>query len=136
VTGPGRATLDRLTPRPAQPIAAAAVSVQPLFRAAWGGALLIAPRPALRLLGAGHVPDSGLVIARVLGARHVLQALITRARPLRPVLIAGGVTDALHSASDVLLAVVQPRWRRPALTDAALAAGFAATSWAGARTKA
>jgi len=110
------------------------VNGQPLLRAAWGGALLIAPRPALRLLGAGDVPVSGLVVVRVLGARQVLQAVITRARPARPVLIAGGVTDTLHFLSDVLLAAVQPRWRRPALTDAALTATFATTSWVGARS--
>jgi hypothetical protein len=117
-----------------QRVAASAVSVQPLLRAAWGGALILAPRPALQLLGAGDVPGSGLVVARILGARHVLQAFVTRVQPGRPVFVAGGVTDALHAASDVLLAVVAPRWRRPALTDAALAAGFAVTSWAGART--
>ncbi|MCU1678899.1 MAG: hypothetical protein JWM93_3657 [Frankiales bacterium] len=108
-------------------------AVQPLLRAAWGGALLVAPRPALRMLGAGEVPGSGLVVARILGARHVVQALITRAEPARPVLVAGRVTDVLHAASDVLLAAAVPRWRRPALADATIAAVFAATSWSEAR---
>ncbi|MDQ1679636.1 MAG: hypothetical protein QOI42_495 [Frankiaceae bacterium] len=108
------------------------MSAQPLVRAAWGGALLVAPRPALRLLGAGEVPVAGVVVARVLGARHILQAIITRHRPTRGVLLASGAADTLHAASGVFLAAGVARWRRPALTDAALASAFAATSWSGA----
>jgi hypothetical protein len=103
----------------------------PLVRAAWGGALLVAPRPALRLLGAGEVPTAAVVVARVLGARQVAQALLTRHRPTRQVILASSATDALHAASDVALAVLSGRWRRPAMTDAAIASGFAAGSWAG-----
>jgi len=107
----------------------ATAAVQPLVRAAWGGALLLAPRRSLALLGARNVPDSGVVVARVFGARHIAQALATREWPDPVVLAFSGATDALHAASGVLFAGVDARWRRAALVDAAIASAFAFTSW-------
>lgn len=63
-------------------------------------------------------------IARVLGARHVLQAGVELAAWPRWRRL-GATADLLHAASGVGLAAVDPRWRRVALADAALA-----TSWA------
>jgi hypothetical protein len=106
------------------------MTVQPLVRAAWGGALLFAPRQALRLLGAPATPAGAVVTARVLGVRHVAQALVSREWPTRNVFAAGAVTDGLHAATGVLLAAAAPHWRRTGLSDATLAMAFALTSGA------
>ncbi len=132
MTVPGLLRVGPVASGPCEQPAGRAVSApatQPLLRAFWGGALLIAPRSALGLLGAGSVPRAGLVVARLLGGRHLLQAVLTWTQPVHPVLVAGGVTDVLHAASDVLLAVLRPQWRRAALSDAALASAFAVSSW-------
>ncbi len=74
----------------------------------------------------GKEPDERLrVTIRILGARHIAQALltvITRGRLHR----AGGVVDLLHASTMLGLAVVDRRRRRAALTSAAIATLFAA----------
>lgn len=94
-------------------------------RLGWGLTLLTAPDRCIEL--AGGPDDAGVDarrIARVLGARHVLQAGVELAAWPRWRRL-GATADLLHAASGVGLAAVDPRWRRVALIDAALA-----TSWA------
>jgi hypothetical protein len=97
-----------------------------LVRAAWGGALLL--DAAAILNSSGNRPTrSSLIVARVLGGRQVAQGAISAAFP-EPAVLAGGVAaDALHSATAVGLALVSPRWRSVALTEAVLAATLAGT---------
>jgi len=111
-------------------------------RLAWGLTLLTAPDRCIELAGGpgdGGGPGAGgpgagggaaepgadaRRIARVLGGRHVLQAGVELAAWPRWRRL-GATADLLHAASGVGLAAVDPRWRRVALIDAALA-----TSWA------
>ncbi|MDE3205901.1 MAG: hypothetical protein KGQ66_16965 [Acidobacteriota bacterium] len=100
-----------------------AVRLLGTLRLAWAAALLAAPARAIRLLGG--VPDhQSLTVARVLGGRHALQGLVETAGGTNLGRI-GAATDCLHGLSGVGLAAVDRRWRRPALSDAALAFGLA-----------
>jgi NAD(P)-dependent dehydrogenase (short-subunit alcohol dehydrogenase family) len=80
------------------------------------------------------VADSGpgaLTLTRVLGARHLLQAMATAwAResglPSGPVLLAGAAVDATHAASMLGLAVISRPLRRAELADAMLEVGLGA----------
>jgi hypothetical protein len=87
-----------------------------------GAALLVRPRETVpALCGDAPVPPTALV--RVLGARQLAQELVVLAVPSRTVRLVAAATDALHAASMVAAALVWPRFRRPALTSAAIAAG-------------
>jgi hypothetical protein len=93
------------------------------LRIAWGTALLISPGTVLRLFGGVDAGTTPRRIMRVLGARHIAQAGAEwafggRAREI------GIVVDALHAATDVGFSVVNPRWRRAALSDTAVTTGF------------
>lgn len=74
----------------------------------------------------GKEPDQRLrVTIRILGARHIAQALLTvlsRGRLHR----AGGVVDLIHASTMLGLAAVDRRRRRAAVTNAAIAILFAA----------
>ena len=92
-----------------------------VVRAAYGTALLLAPERLISLGTHRPVPASARAFARVLGARHLVQAVVSIAAPTGRVLGGGAVVDALHGSSQVALAAVAPRWRTAALADAALA---------------
>ena len=90
-----------------------------------GGLLVVAPR---RLLAAMRAPDRDespvLVVARVLGARLVLQATVdvaTRGRSRR----VGAAVEAAHAVSMVPVAAWSSRHRRSAGASASLATGLA-----------
>ena len=94
-------------------------------RAGYGTMLLLAPRPAIRLV-TGRVPSHGTCrVARVLGIRHLIQAALTAAAPRPEVFAIGGRVDAVHTAS-MLLAAVRPAGRRVALADALVEAALTA----------
>ncbi|MFC4242564.1 hypothetical protein ACFOYW_04190 [Gryllotalpicola reticulitermitis] len=64
---------------------------------------------------------------RIAGARHVVQAAVTLAAPeLR---VVGFLVDGLHAVSMLGVALTSKRLRRPAVTQAALAAAFAAAEF-------
>jgi hypothetical protein len=93
------------------------------LRSAWGAALLISPGSVLRLFGGVDAGSTPRRVMRVLGARHVAQAGVEwalggRAREI------GIVVDMLHAATDVGFSVVNPRWRRAALSDTVVTTGF------------
>lgn len=96
-------------------------------RAGYGAALLLVPD---RLVGPG-APGPAATVARVLGARHVLQSLVTVLAPTERVVAAGAVVDGVHGGTDVALAAVSRRWRRVALADAVIATVLAAAPWGG-----
>lgn len=95
-----------------------------LPRGCWGLVLLAAPGPLIAGLG-GSDSHRARTVARVLGARHVAQAVFeAKASPAwRPV---GRLVDAAHAASAVALAAADRRWRRIGFIDAAIATTFAA----------
>jgi len=95
-------------------------------RAAYGLCQMTFPAPIFRL-AIGNQPEARVrVVMRILGARHLLQALIVGAAPTSGALhFGGGVVDSLHSASMVALAIADRRRRRAAALDAVIAGLFA-----------
>ena len=98
-----------------------------VVRAGWGVFLLGAP--AAVLAGFGHSGTGPEEVVRVLGARHVAQAVLTATLPRSRVVPAGTAADALHAVTAAALAVASPRWRRAAAADAALAAVWMTVGW-------
>ena len=98
-----------------------------VVRAAWGAACVLVPRRVAGL--AGDAPDRrAVVVTRVLGARHLVQAAFTLRAPGPAVLAAGAWVDTVHAATAVVLAVVDRRRARSALVDAAVATAWAVLS--------
>ncbi|MGT2462601.1 hypothetical protein [Sinomonas atrocyanea] len=94
-------------------------------RAAYGVTELLAPGAVERLL-LGHAPDErARRVIRVLGGRHLLQALVT-ARGGRTLHRLGGGVDVIHAVTMAALAGADPRRRRAAAVNAAIALVFAA----------
>jgi hypothetical protein len=104
------------------------------IRASYGGALLIAPG-AVIYLGTGRCPSRrARRVARLLGARHLIQAGVSTLAPLPSVLAAGAGVDGLHAASMLMLAGAdRGGMRRAALTDSLAEALFAAAGVSAAR---
>ncbi|HEY3976724.1 MAG TPA: hypothetical protein VGM79_05585 [Streptosporangiaceae bacterium] len=109
-----------------------ALGAATVARAGYGAALCCAPGRMLRLEGgAGAEASPGArAVARVLGGRHLAQAVLSAARPTPAVLALGAGTDVLHSASMMALAALDRPRRRLGLSDSLLAAAFAAGGWA------
>jgi hypothetical protein len=94
-------------------------------RLTYGLVLILAPRRVASTLGAS-LDGRATATARVLGVRHVAQAAVLssdRGVQLRPV---AQWVDRLHAGSMLLLAAWAPGRERVALTDATIAASFAA----------
>jgi hypothetical protein len=120
---------------PASTTAMASAAAEALcgVRAAYGAALVLAPRAALggRSLGAG---DPGAVaFARVLGLRHLAEAAALFHRSDRRLLLAGAAVDGAHGASMLVLAALSPSRRRLAAAGAASAVLFASAGLLAAR---
>lgn len=97
-----------------------------VLRGVYGAILLLAPRRVAGLY-TGAAPDPAtVVVARVLGARQLAQAVLTAGAPGALVLGLGVEVDLAHSASMLALAVFDARRRRGGLVEAAVAGGFAA----------
>src|SRR4029077_7050055 len=77
----------------------------------------------------GQAPSQrARAVTRILGARHLAQAVLTLWRPRPAVFLAGAGVDACHAVSMLALAVTDPRMRRAGVADAVAAAAFTATS--------
>lgn len=102
-----------------------------LARLAMGLGELFCPQP-LHRAATGTPPSPGAVLLmRVLGARHVVQAMVLlRAGTMEPGgktwHRCGGLVDLAHAATMVAVASGGRRWRRAAAIDAAVASTFAA----------
>ena len=96
-------------------------------RATGGAVMLLAPGTVCRLYGQPPTPAAQGVV-RVLGARHVVQAAVTLARPDRLVVGGGALVDLAHAASAVVWAALAREHRRPGLTSAAAATVLAAAA--------
>jgi hypothetical protein len=93
-------------------------------RLAWGATLLAAPGAVLTACRAPGDRRARTVL-RVLGARHVVQALLAGRDPGRGAAAVGAAVDGAHALSAVALAILDPRRRRVAAAD-----GGVATAWA------
>jgi len=92
------------------------------MRAAYGGALLAAPGAVLTAFGGRAGDDMAMVVARVLGTRHLLQALAQRSGALPRV---GALIDTIHAATMFALAASDGEHRSPAMIDGSVAAAMA-----------
>ena len=105
-------------------------------RAGYGGLLLGAPRRMIGVCTTVPAGSRAVGVARVLGARHLLQAALTAGVlsvrmppdeiPPSTMLLAGSAVDTAHAISMIGLALARRPLRRAALADAVLEAGFAA----------
>jgi hypothetical protein len=98
-----------------------------LARAAYGGALVAAPTAVVLAFG-GDAADAGtMTTARILGGRHVVQAVLTGPDPGPVRRYGGALVDALHAATMFVFArgaEVGPGRKRPAYVDGSVAAAF------------
>lgn len=98
------------------------------IRASYGTLLLVVPDPLIRLSTGRRTDRTTRIMARLLGVRHVAQALATLGTPSPIVLALGAEADLAHSLSMLGLASLDQDRRRTALTDAAIAGSFAITT--------
>lgn len=95
-------------------------------RAAWGAAMLLAPRPTLRQVHHLTVDTKSVVIARVLGARQLAQAGLSGVDPSPEILAMGVWVDVAHASTAFGLAAIDRSRARGGITD-----GVVALAWAG-----
>ena len=113
-------------PRGGDPLAASAVNRFVAVRAGYGAILLLAPDRVSRW-ATGRSPDrTSRAVVRILGARHLAQAVMSIGASSRVVQALGVEVDALHSLSMLGLAALNPAHRRGGLIDAVAAGCFAA----------
>lgn len=105
--------------------AALAVNRFAAVRAGYGVLLLIAPAAVSRLYTGHRADPRTLIVARLLGARHLAQAVATAGPAGWPVLALGVEADLAHAASMVGLAGWDRARRRAGLVDATAASSFA-----------
>jgi hypothetical protein len=107
------------------PASGLALRAFPLLRAGYGAVLLCAPG-ALIGVCTGQ-PPSRLArrTARVLGIRHLSQAVITAREPSSLVLAGGALVDLAHAASMLALAAGDRPARRAEIADGLIATAFA-----------
>lgn len=116
-------------PAPSRPLEAISVA-----RVVLGAGLLAKPTPLLAIAGGDAGSRRARQVARLLGVRQVLQGAVSIRRPTTTVALLGVAADALHSLSMVGLGLLDRDQRRVALTDAAVAASFAAAGVFAAKT--
>jgi hypothetical protein len=95
------------------------------LRAGYGTLLLAVPDPVIRLYTGHRADPLARAVTRILGARHLLQGILSCGAPDDLVLALGVEVDLTHVASMLGLAVLDQRWRRAGLVDAAAAGVFA-----------
>ena len=116
-----------------KPAALSLGQVLPAARACYGGILLLAPGPVIRLCTGGPASARAQNVTRVLGVRHLVQAALTAGAPPGTARLGiGAAVDLTHAASMVGLALLDRTVRRPTLVDAAIETLLAAAGLAGA----
>jgi hypothetical protein len=95
-----------------------------IARAAYGLFLLLTPGAAVRLASGESADRVSATVGRVLGLRHLAQALVIDLAGTRGWLLRGVAIDATHALSMVGIAALNRSYRRSAAFDAALATGL------------
>lgn len=90
-----------------------------------GICLFATPKVVGRSVVRGTVSNRERFVVRLLGARQIVQALISLFRPSGMTLLAGALTDLLHGVSMAFLAALSHRWRKAASIDLGIAAALA-----------
>jgi hypothetical protein len=104
-----------------------------LARAGYGAVLLCTPGYLIAAMTGRPPSRRACITARLLGARHLAQAAICGAMPVRGLIEAGTAADSLHAASMFALAVTDREDRAALLADALIATAFAAAAGAALR---
>jgi hypothetical protein len=102
-------------------------------RAGYGAVQLLRPAYSAEQLLGGPLDPGAVAAVRVLGARQLAQAAVSVADPSARLLGLGAGADAAHALTMALLALADPRWRRPAMVSGLIAAAFAAVGATAAR---
>ncbi len=117
------------------------------IRGTVGLALLVFPRPALRLVGEDPNSRGPQTFTAVLGARHLVQTGLTVLVPAlgaaeheteggaKTAIAVGAGVDLVHAATMIGWAILVPRHRRAAMANAAAAFGFATAGLLAARAR-
>jgi hypothetical protein len=105
-------------------------------RLSLGTAHLLYPRLGRELVPNKEIDWRARRVVQVLGARQIVQALLTSDGANRGVWYLGAEADIAHALSMVGVAITSRRWRRLALVDAAVACGLATIGWRVAKTAA
>lgn len=96
-----------------------------VVRGLWGTVLLTQPREVVSLVQPDLVRSSWApAIVRVLGGRHVGQAVVTAALPSRKLSVAGALVDGLHAMTALTYAASGRSRRRAGLSSASMAVGL------------
>ena len=95
-------------------------------RAGYGTVQLMRPAYSAEQLLGGPLDPGAVAAVRVLGARQLAQAAVSAAAPSARLLALGAGADGAHALSMAVLALADPRWRRPAMVSGLVAAAFAA----------
>lgn len=103
-------------------------------RAAFGALQLLAPALLADRVVAHRLDGRARTVLRVLGARHLIQALGSGRTPTRAVLALGAEVDLLHAVTSIALGIADRPRRRVAFTDAFVAGSFAAAGALAAHT--
>ncbi|WP_160133699.1 hypothetical protein [Halococcus salsus] len=101
-------------------------------RCVYGALLVVASGPVVGRV-AGKRPSRAVAVGRLLGARHVLQALTVGRTRSEAWENAGVGVDVLHALSMLLFAGYSENYRRLAALDALVAGAWAASAWLAAR---
>ena len=86
--------------------------------------MLLRPSPVLTAVDTGG-DRAMVVVGRILGARHVTQAVLSGAKPSPHVLAMGVWVDAVHALCALCLAGASPGRTAPGLVDAIGSIGWA-----------
>jgi hypothetical protein len=95
-------------------------------RASYAAVLLCAPGPVIGICTGQPASKLDRRVVRVLGARHLTQAVLTAHSRSSRALGVGALVDLAHAGSMLALAATDQPMRRAELTDALIAAVFAA----------
>ena len=99
-----------------------------IVRVVYGVFLLVASDTLIETV-IGERSRMAAVVGRIIGMRHVVQALTLGKRRSRGWAAAGAGIDTLHALSMVALAILSDRYRRLAALDAAVASSWAVSGW-------
>jgi hypothetical protein len=102
----------------------------PLLRAGYAAVLLATPSLVIGICTGQPASKLDRRVARVLGVRHLTQAILTARAPKAAVFGVGAAVDVAHAASMLALAASDHPMRRAEITDGLIAAGFAAAGTA------
>ncbi len=100
-----------------------------LWRAGWGAVLLAVPGLVLTSMRGVQVDRRASVVVRILGARHLVQALSSGINPSPEVVAAGIWVDTVHSMTALGLAVADRNRIQGGLADSVVAAAWGLLGW-------